>query len=74
MKLKEQFSLFNMGDTSIRVKKIVEINKIILKELNKYMSGSTLWERNKTLQENFYQSFLKEIQRLEESEGNALFQ
>ena len=74
IELKEQFSLFNMGDTSIRVKKIVEINKIILKELNKYMSGSTLWERNKTLQENFYQSFLKEIQRLEESEGNALFQ
>ena len=33
MKLDNQQSIFNMGDTSIRVKQFVEVNKLILKHI-----------------------------------------
>lgn len=73
MKLDSQQSIFNMGDTSIRVRQLVEVNKLILKHVVEYMSGSFTWERNTTLQEEFYKSFIDEIVRLEEDEGLELF-
>ena len=73
MKLDNQQSIFNMGDTSIRVKQFVEVNKLILKHIIEYMSGSFIWERNTTLQEEFYKSFIDEIVRLETDEGLELF-
>lgn len=73
MRLQSEDSLYNMGDTSIRVKKIVEINRIVLKELKNYLSNTPCWKGNTTLQENFYISFLDEIDRLEKKDGNNLF-
>jgi hypothetical protein len=37
MRLKEQTSIFNMGDTSIRVKEVVLIYKQVLKTLNTHI-------------------------------------
>lgn len=74
MRLQRKDSLYNMSDTSIRVKKIVEINRIILKELKNHLSNTTCWKGNTTLQENFYLSLLDEIDRLEKKDGNNLFE
>ena len=65
MRLDSPQSIFNMGDTSIRVKQLVEVNKLILKHVNEYMGNTRTWERNTSLQENFYKSFIDEIVRLE---------
>ncbi|HFI0415444.1 TPA: AlwI family type II restriction endonuclease [Streptococcus suis] len=73
MKLDSPNSIFNMGDTSIRVKQLVEVNKLILKHISEYMSGGFVWERNTILQEDFYKSFIDEIARLEMEEGVELF-
>lgn len=73
MRLDSSQSIFNMGDTSIRVKQLVEVNKLILKHIFEYMSGGFTWERNTTLQEEFYKSFIDEIVRLETEEGLELF-
>ncbi|WP_416738174.1 AlwI family type II restriction endonuclease [Mycoplasmopsis meleagridis] len=73
MKLDSITSIYNMGDTSIRVKQTVEINKIILRVLDKFMSNSVKWNKNVNLQENFYKTFLNEIVRLESEEGIELF-
>lgn len=62
-----------MGDTSIRVKQLVEVNKLILKHVTSYMDDSLRWSRNAALQEEFYKTFLDEIVRLEEEEGIELF-
>lgn len=39
MRLKEQTSIFNMGDTSIRVKEIIPIYKQTLKVLHRHNQG-----------------------------------
>ena len=61
MKLENKHSIFNMGDTSIRVKQLVEVNRFILKHINEYMKDEIQWERNTALQEDFYKSFIEQI-------------
>ena len=73
MRLERKNSVFNMGDTSIRVKQVVEVNKIILEQLNAFMKQDTTWQGNRDGQESFYRLFIKEIVRLEDSEGIELF-
>ena len=73
MKLEKKTSVFNMGDTSIRVKQSVEVNKIILKELYCFMKNISAWNLSKNEQENFYKIFIKEIVRLESNVGMDLF-
>lgn len=73
MRLDSPQSIFNMGDTSIRVKQLVEVNKLILQHVNDYMGNTRTWERNTSLQEDFYKSFIDEIVRLEEEDGLELF-
>lgn len=73
MRLDSPQSIFNMGDTSIRVKQLVEVNKLILKHVKEYMGNTRTWERNTSLQEDFYKSFIDEIVRLEEEDGLELF-
>lgn len=73
MKLESKTSIFNMGDTSIRVKQIVDVNKVILRQLNNFMETIESWGGNNTAQEEFYHSFIKEIVRIEEEEGVELF-
>lgn len=62
-----------MGDTSIRVKQIVEINKIILQQLNEFMQPGIVWNSSRDKQEEFYRLFLKEIVRREKDDGIELF-
>lgn len=73
MRLERKNSVFNMGDTSIRVKQVVEVNKIILEQLNAFMKQDIIWQGNRDGQESFYRLFIKEIVRLEDSEGIELF-
>lgn len=73
MKLDSKTSVFNMGDTSIRVKQVVEVNKIILQQLNEFMQSDTIWNSNKDEQENFYRNFIKEIVRIETEDNIELF-
>lgn len=72
MKLDSPTSVFNMGDTSIRVKQLVEVNRLILKHLDKHVTDSTMWS-DKHFQEDFYKSFIDEIVRLEKEDGIELF-
>lgn len=73
MKLENKHSIFNMGDTSIRVKQLVEVNRFILKHINEYMKDEIQWERNTALQEDFYKSFIEQIAKTEENDGIELF-
>lgn len=73
MKLESRQSVFNMGDTSIRVKQVVEINRIILEQLRKFLSDGIVWDKNREEQENFYRLFIQEINRIEQDEGKDLF-
>lgn len=73
MRLDSPQSIFNMGDTSIRVKQLVEVNKLILKHVKEYMDNAFTWQRNTSLQEDFYKSFIDEIVRLEKDDGLELF-
>ena len=50
-----------MGDTSIRVNQLVDINKVILKALDSFWKSESQWERNTSAQEEFYKSFLNKI-------------
>lgn len=71
MKLKHKNSIFNMGDTSIRVHEIVEINFILLNLIDKFMKRNKIWDKKE--QENFYQLFINEIMNLERNYGQKLF-
>ncbi|QVK06686.1 AlwI family type II restriction endonuclease [Mycoplasma mycoides] len=73
MRLKNPNSIFNMGDTSIRVKQIVEVNKVILEQLNNFMKSNVVWNQNKEEQENFYRLFINEIVELEQDEEYSIF-
>lgn len=74
MKLAKSGSVFNMGDTSIRVQEVVEVNRLILKVLNGFINRIPKWERNNSAQAEFYKLFISEVQRLEEKSGTGLFQ
>lgn len=71
MKLKEQTSIFNMGDTSIRVKEIIPIYKQILKVLYHHNQDNKEW--NNISQELFYRTVISEFERIENEEGVSLF-
>ena len=73
MKLDSKKSIFNMGDTSIRVKQIVEVNKVVLAELDEFMLSGITWLKNPQAQENFYKLFLQSIVRIENNDGIELF-
>lgn len=73
MKLDSATSIYNMGDTSIRVKQVVDVNKVILQQLSSFMNNCKYWERNTVAQEEFYRSFIKEIVRIEKEDGIDLF-
>ncbi len=60
-----------MGDTSIRVHEIVEINFILLNLIDKFMKRNKIWDKKE--QENFYQLFINEIMNLERNYGQKLF-
>ena len=46
MKLDNSASIFNMGDTSIRVKQIVDVHKVILRQLDSFMGPGVVWRGN----------------------------
>ena len=71
MRLKEQTSIFNMGDTSIRVKEVVPIYKQILKTLNTHNLSYSDWDN--TSQDKFYRSILADFTKIEEEEGMSPF-
>ena len=73
MKLDNSASIFNMGDTSIRVKQIVDVHKVILRQLDSFMGPGMVWRGNSEANEEFYRLFIDEIVRLEEEEGTELF-
>ena len=73
MKLDNSASIFNMGDTSIRVKQIVDVHKVILRQLDSFMGPGVVWRGNSEANEEFYRLFIDEIVRLEEEEGTELF-
>lgn len=71
MRLKEQTSIFNMGDTSIRVKEIIPIYKQILKVLHRHNQDNKEWSN--ISQELFYRTIISEFERIEKEEGLSLF-
>ena len=73
MKLKDDNSIFNMGDTSLRVLRQVEAYFLILKQLANFSYSGLSW-KDKIYQEEFYKSVHKEIIRLEEEDGVKIFE
>src|SRR5690625_1883119 len=73
MKLESATSIFNMGDTSIRVNQVVDVYKVILRHVDQFMKGDKTWERNTAVQEEFYRTLLEEIVRIEDEDGISLF-
>lgn len=71
MKLSTATSVFNMGDTSIRVKQLVEVNRVILSELREFSLKNLDW--NPENQEKLYYSFIERIKQLEDKENTKLF-
>lgn len=71
MRLKESTSIFNMGDTSIRVKEVVPIYKQILKTLQKHNQSNQKW--NNESQASFYSSVLSDFAKAETEDGINLF-
>lgn len=73
MKLNTSESIFNMGDTSIRVKQVIDVYRLILEHTEDYVEDSEQWKGNSELHENFYLALLQKIHKLEEVEGVKLF-
>lgn len=73
MRLQSESSPFNMGDTSIRIKKQVDMYRLLLEQLNQFHYSNLDW-RDKSYQEEFYKSIHQEIIRLEQDEGIYLFE
>ena len=71
MRLKESTSIFNMGDTSIRVKEVVPIYKQILKTLQKHNQSNQKW--NNESQASFYSSVLSDFAKAETEDGINFF-
>lgn len=61
-----------MGDTSLRVKQVVDVYRVILEHINSFMKNKT-WERNPDLQEEFYNTLLNKIVSIEKKDGIELF-
>lgn len=72
MKLNSIGSIFNLGDTSIRVKQVVDVNLLILNQLREFWKAHSSWS-SKEVQEQFYVDFINEVARLEDEEGVDLF-
>lgn len=72
MKLERIGSVFNLGDTSIRVKQVVDVNLLILTQLEAFWKTHGTWS-NKEKQEQFYLDFINEVVRLEDEGGIELF-
>ncbi|UXU52551.1 AlwI family type II restriction endonuclease [Staphylococcus arlettae] len=73
MKLNSAKSLFNMGDTSIRVKRVLEVNKLILEVLNDFNVEGGVWPKNNEGQEQFYKMFVKRTEDMEKLQNIKLF-
>ncbi|MDO4431119.1 MAG: AlwI family type II restriction endonuclease [Lonepinella koalarum] len=73
MRLRNEFSPFNMGDTSIRVKKQVDMYQFLLERLSRFHYADLDW-KDKDFQEEFYKYIHKEIIRLEKEDGILLFE
>lgn len=65
--------IFNMGDTSLRLKKQVQIYRVILELFTRFFSGSIVFHGNRDVQEEFYRFALEEITRMEEERQTFLF-
>ena len=65
MKLDNDNSIFNMGDTSLRVLRLVDAYAFLLQQLAEFLTADLSWQ-NKYYQEEFYKKAYKEIIRLEE--------
>jgi len=73
MKLENSTSLFNMGDTSMRVSQVVDVYKVALEHIDNFMRDGKTWRRNTANQEEFYRTLLKRIVQIEEEDGIELF-
>lgn len=72
MKLDNANSIFNMGDTSIRVKRQVEIYHFLMQQMQEFETTGATWECNNTAQESFYVKAHAKITELAE-ENYKLF-
>lgn len=61
-----------MGDTSLRVKQVVDVYRVVLEHIKVFMKNKT-WERNNELQEEFYFTLLNKIVDIEQEGGYELF-
>ncbi|PTI62092.1 AlwI family type II restriction endonuclease, partial [Staphylococcus shinii] len=73
MKLDSKKSLFNMGDTSIRVKRVLEVNKLILEVLTEFNIQGGVWSRNNVGQEQYYKMFITRVEKSEKEKNLKLF-
>ncbi|WP_239705612.1 MULTISPECIES: AlwI family type II restriction endonuclease [unclassified Mammaliicoccus] len=73
MKLSSSKSLFNMGDTSLRVKRVLDINKLILDVLHEFKVQGNIWEKNLDGQELYYKMFISKVVEIEKIENIKLF-
>lgn len=73
MKLVNAGSIFNMGDTSVRVREVVEVNRLILQTLATFITQIPKWEGNTSAQAEFYKLFISEVKALEQQSGVTLF-
>ncbi|MFU2190629.1 hypothetical protein [Lacticaseibacillus paracasei] len=58
MKLKEDTSVLNYGDTSFRRKKYLSEYRILLKLLSQHMENKQTWVKNSRLQSDYYTSVI----------------
>ncbi|STY62658.1 AlwI family type II restriction endonuclease [Mannheimia haemolytica] len=73
MRLRNEFSPFNMGDTSIRVKKQVDMYQFLLERLSRFHYADLDW-KDKDFQEEYYKYIHQEIIRLEQEDSVLLFE
>ena len=73
MRLERANSIFNMGDTSLRVKELMEVYKLTLPILEKHKYYYPKWQRNQENQKKFYETIIDEFIRIDEEEGTNLF-
>lgn len=72
MRLESSTSIFNMGDTSLRVKQVVDVYRVVLEHIQRFMKNKT-WKKNPRVQEEFYINLLNTIVSIEEEDGLELF-
>lgn len=69
MKLKYENSIFNMGDTSFRCKRICEVNFEILKALDQFAQEGKTWVEDKNNQQKFYDGLIHSFALLRENDS-----